>query len=131
MAGGQRSRRSPEAVNDRATGNRHKGRMIARTRLGRIMQGLALHVCAWLIIGYFAFQGYHGNYGLLAQRQFEKETADLTLQRDTLRAERTHWEQRVGLLRSDRLDPDMLDELARRDLGFVQPNDLVLLHPRR
>jgi cell division protein FtsB len=37
----------------------------------------------------------------------------------------------VGLLRSDRLDPDMLDELARRDLGFVLPNDLVLLHPRR
>jgi cell division protein FtsB len=105
--------------------------MIARTRLGRMMQGLALHVCAWLIIGYFAFQGYHGNYGLLAQRQFEKETADLTLQRDTLRAERAHWEQRVGLLRSDRLDPDMLDELARRDLGFVLPNDLVLLHPRR
>ena len=105
--------------------------MVARTRLGRILQGLALHLCAALIIGYFAFQGYHGNYGLLAQREFEQEAAALTLERDTLRAERAHWELRVSLLRSDRLDPDLLDELARRDLGFALPNDLVLLNPRR
>lgn len=105
--------------------------MVARTRLGRILQGLALHVLAALVIGYFAFQGYHGNYGLLAQRKFEQEVADLTLERDSLRAERAHWEQRVNLLRKDRLDPDLVDELARRDLGFALPNDLVLLNPAR
>jgi cell division protein FtsB len=131
MRGGVRSRRSPDGVNARATSHRHKGWMVARTRLGRILQGLALHICAALIIGYFAFQGYHGNFGLLAQREFEQEAAALTLERDTLRAERAHWEQRVSLLRSDRLDPDLLDELARRDLGFALPNDLVLLNPRR
>ena len=105
--------------------------MVARTRLGRILQVLALHLCAALIIGYFAFQGYHGNYGLLAQRAFEQEIADLTLERDALKSERGHWDHRVSLLRADRLDPDLLEELARRDLGFVQPNDLVLLHPSR
>lgn len=105
--------------------------MVARTRLGRILQGLALHLLAALVIGYFAFQGYHGNYGLLAQRKFEQEVADLTLERDTLRTERSYWEQRVSLLRSDRLDPDLLDELARRDLGFAHANDLVLLNPPR
>jgi cell division protein FtsB len=105
--------------------------MVARTRLGRILQGLALHLCAALIIGYFAFQGYHGNYGLLAQRAFEQEIASLTLERDTLRTERAHWEHRVSLLRTDKLDPDLLEELARRDLGFALPNDLVLLNPSR
>jgi cell division protein FtsB len=105
--------------------------MVARTRLGRVLQGLALHVIAALLIAYFAFQGYHGDYGLLAQRQFEQEVADLTLQRETLRGERAHWEQRVGLLRADRLDPDLLDELARRDLGYAKPGDLVLLNPGR
>ena len=105
--------------------------MVARTRFGRILQGLALHLCAALIIGYFAFQGYHGNYGLLAQRAFEQEIADLTLERDTLKGERGHWEYRVSLLRADRLDPDLLEELARRDLGFAQPNDFVLLNPSR
>jgi cell division protein FtsB len=105
--------------------------MIARTRLGRIFQGLLLHLGAAAIIGYFAFQGYHGTYGLLAQREYEQEIADLTIERDTLRTERAHWEHRVGLLRADRLDPDILEELARRELGFAQPNDLVLLHPPR
>ena len=70
--------------------------MVARTRLGRICQGLALHIVAALIIGYFAFQGYHGNYGLLAQRQFEQDVVDLTLERDTLRAARSQWEYAVA-----------------------------------
>jgi cell division protein FtsB len=105
--------------------------MVARTRLGRILQGLALHIFAALIIGYFAFQGYHGDYGLLAQRAYEQQIRDLTLERDTLRQERGHWEHRVSLLRADKLDPDLIEELARRDLGFAKPNDLVLLQPPR
>jgi cell division protein FtsB len=105
--------------------------MVARTRLGRFLQGLALHIGAALLIGYFAFQGYHGNYGLLAQRGYEQEIADLTIERDSLRTERVYWEHRVGLLRADKIDPDLLDELARRELGFALPNDLLLLHPPR
>jgi cell division protein FtsB len=105
--------------------------MIARTRSGRILQGLALHLGAALIIGYFAFQAYHGDFGLLAQRAFEQEIAALTIERDALRADRAYWEHRVSLLRADRLDPDLVEELARRELGFAQPNDLVLLNPPR
>ena len=49
----------------------------------------------------------------------------------TLKAERAHWERRVALLRSDRIDPDMLDERARALLGYVDPRDLtLLLNPR-
>jgi cell division protein FtsB len=37
----------------------------------------------------------------------------------------------VALLRTDRIDPDMLDERARALLGYVDPRDLtLLLHPR-
>ena len=38
-----------------------------------------------------------------------------------LKAERALWERRVALLRSDRLDPDMLDERARALLGLCRP----------
>jgi cell division protein FtsB len=31
------------------------------------------------------------------------------------------------LLRSDRLDPDMLEERARALLGYVDPHDITLL----
>jgi cell division protein FtsB len=33
----------------------------------------------------------------------------------------------VALLRSDRIDPDMLDERARALLGLADPRDLTLL----
>ena len=48
-----------------------------------------------------------------------------------MKAEHALWERRVALLRSDRIDPDMLDERARALLGLADPRDLVLLtHPR-
>jgi len=47
-----------------------------------------------------------------------------------LKAEHASWERRVALLRSDRIDPDMLEERARALLGFADPRDLILLlHP--
>jgi cell division protein FtsB len=45
---------------------------------------------------------------------------------DQLKAERALWERRVALLRSDNIDPDMLDERARAILGYVDPRDLTL-----
>ena len=33
----------------------------------------------------------------------------------------------MALLRSDRIDPDMLDERARALLGYVDPRDLTFL----
>jgi cell division protein FtsB len=44
-----------------------------------------------------------------------------------LKAERAVWDRRVALLRSDKIDPDMLDERARALLGYVDPRDAVLL----
>jgi cell division protein FtsB len=42
-----------------------------------------------------------------------------------LKKERTKAEQRVALLRSGGLDPDMLDERARYQLDYAHPRDLV------
>jgi cell division protein FtsB len=48
-----------------------------------------------------------------------------------LKAERQVWEHRVTLLRSDRIDPDMLDERVRAMLDYVDPHDIaLLLRPR-
>jgi cell division protein FtsB len=47
-----------------------------------------------------------------------------------VKAERALWERRVALLRSDRIDPDMLDERARALIGYVDTRDLVFLLPR-
>jgi len=38
-------------------------------------------------------------------------------------------ERRVSLLRSDRVDPDMLDERARFQLDYANPRDMVRINP--
>jgi cell division protein FtsB len=102
--------------------------MVARTRLSRVLQTLALDLGAALIIAYFAFHGYHGDHGVIARRAFELDIVNLTVERDALRVDRLEWEQRIGLLRADSLDPDLLEELARSELGFARANDLVHFH---
>ncbi|HWK87560.1 MAG TPA: septum formation initiator family protein [Xanthobacteraceae bacterium] len=105
--------------------------MIARTRFRQVSQGLLLHLAALALIGYFAFHAYHGNYGLNARKGYEADIERLTRQRDDLRNEREEWSRRVALLRPQSIDPDTVEELARRDLGFAYPNDLVKLNPGR
>ncbi|HEY0566785.1 MAG TPA: septum formation initiator family protein, partial [Xanthobacteraceae bacterium] len=71
-----------------------------------------------------------GNHGLLARQYLEEQSAQLSGDLARLKAERAEWERRVALLKSDRLDPDMLDERARAMLNYVHPRDLVLILKR-
>jgi cell division protein FtsB len=99
--------------------------------MGRFFRGLALYAIAAVLVGYFAFHAYHGNHGIVAKRAFEREAAELERARGNLHLEREGWERRIALLRPESLDPDMVDELARRDLFFGQPGDLIVLVPPR
>jgi cell division protein FtsB len=105
--------------------------MIARTRLGRFLRGLLLYALAASLIGYFAQQAFQGNYGLEARKGYEEDIARLTFERDELQTKRKELERRVALLKPESIDPDMVEELARRDLGFAGANDLLLINPRR
>ncbi|HMF11441.1 MAG TPA: septum formation initiator family protein [Gemmataceae bacterium] len=78
------------------------------------------------MIGYFGINAYTGNRGLRAKQDLDRQIAELTGELSKLKAERTVWERRVSLLRSDILDPDMLDERARALLDYADPNDLTL-----
>ena len=105
--------------------------MVIRTRFSRILQGLLLHLAAVALIGYFAFHAYTGNYGINARKGYEADIERLTRLRDDLRNEREDLDRHVALLRPQSIDPDTVEELARRDLGFALPNDLVKLNPGR
>lgn len=86
---------------------------------------------AALLIGYFAVNAYSGKHGLRAKQALEAEITDLTGQLAVARAERTRWQRRVALLKSDKIDPDMLEERARALLGYADANDVVILTPAR
>ena len=60
-----------------------------------------------------------------ARQELDQEIIALTSELARLKQERAEGEQRVSLLRSDRVDPDMLDERARFQLDYANPRDLV------
>jgi len=101
--------------------------MVTRPRLRSFLTTLALYSMAALLIGYFGVNAYTGNYGLKARHSLDVQIANMLNERDVLRAERSQWERRVALLSASGIDPDMLDEQARRLLNYVDPRDLVLV----
>jgi cell division protein FtsB len=104
--------------------------MVTHRRRRTILTALALYTLAALFIGYFAVNAFTGNRGLRAAQDIEQQKAEMKGELARLKAERRMWEHRVSLLRSDRIDPDMLDERVRAMLDYVEPNDIVMLTPR-
>ena len=101
--------------------------MVTRHRLRGFLNALALYVIATLLIGYFAVNAYTGEHGLIAKQDLDQEIGQLTAQLDAARGDRAVWERRVSLLKSDNIDPDLLDERARALLDYADPRDLVLM----
>jgi cell division protein FtsB len=105
--------------------------MVTRKRLRSFLSALGLYVMAALLIGYFGANAYSGDRGLKAKEDIDRQIAQLTTELDQLKHQHAQWERRVALLRSDRLDPDMLDEQARELLGDTGPHDLTLMYAWR
>src|SRR5580693_4422613 len=101
--------------------------MVTRKRLRTILNALALYVLAALLIGYFGVNAYSGNRGLKAKEDIDRQMAALNTDLTRLKLEHAQWARRVALLKSDAIDPDMLDERARLLLDYVDPNDLTMM----
>ena len=105
--------------------------MVSHRRRRTILTALGLYTFAALFVGYFAANAFTGNHGLRAQADLDQQMAAMQSELRYLKAEHALWDRQVALLRSDRIDPDMLDERARALLGLADPRDLTLLiHPR-
>jgi cell division protein FtsB len=101
--------------------------MVTRKKLRSIVTALGLYVAAALFIGYFAVNAFSGNHGLRAKQELEQQFTEMTVELDRAKLDRAQWERRVSLLRSDGLDPDMLNERARAELHYVDPRELTFL----
>ena len=101
--------------------------MVTHRRRRTILTALALYTLAALFIGYFAVNAFTGNRGLRAAQDLDQQMSEMKGELSRLKAEHRVWEHRVSLLRSDRIDPDMLDERVRAMLDYVDPNDIVML----
>lgn len=89
---------------------------------------LIIPLVACGLIGYFGHQLWVGNHGLQARAERGKRIATLEGQLSGLQDVRGRIERDSALLRSDNLDPDMLDERARSILNLARPDDFVVMN---
>ena len=81
------------------------------------------------VVAYFLYYAVQGDRGLIALKQFQGEIATAEAVLEQVRAERERLDRRAQLMRSDHLDPDMLDERARSMLNLSGQRDVIIALP--
>jgi len=100
--------------------------MVVRRRLRAILLPIAFYAVSGSASGFFVWQASIGDRGLNAKAEFETQMAQMAQQLEALQSEKNAWVRRVGLMRSDAVDADLLDEEARAMLDRVGKNDLLI-----
>ena len=84
--------------------------------------------CACFVI-YLGYHGLYGDHGLITMLRLNTEIERLEFDLAAMQEERSVLERRIMSMRPESLDVDLLEEQARAQLGFAQPNDLVIFDP--
>jgi cell division protein FtsB len=90
---------------------------------------VVMSVC-FTLLGYFAWHAFEGPRGFDHHEALLARAAKLDEGLATVAANRGKLERRVSLMRPESVDPDMLDELARKTLDSAKPDELVVVKSR-
>ena len=91
----------------------------------RSLQLIAPIVAACLV-SYFAYYTIDGPRGFKTMTKVQSDITIAETRLDVLQTQSAALEKQVAHLRSNNLDPDLLDERARAVLNFTKPNDLII-----
>ena len=97
----------------------------AKRSLGLIRRAAA-PALALIIVGTFAGHAVAGPNGLLAWGGYHRDLQERKAELAELKAERERLRHRSALLDPRKADPDMAEELVRRDLGLVRPDEVIV-----
>lgn len=88
---------------------------------------LALPAFAIAYFAYFGFHAFQGSYGIWAKLRYDAEAVSLRATLEKIKAEHDALERHMAMLRPASLDPDLVDERARRALNVLAPNEVIVL----
>ena len=100
--------------------------MLERTnhklKLGAIIKIAAII----LIFGYVIFHIIYGDRGIISFFQYNKKYKDTLSELDLVKVERQKLQSKVGLMKTDSIDLDMLEEQAKKNLSLTKENELII-----
>jgi cell division protein FtsB len=94
------------------------------------MRGMAWPLLVLLMLFYFAYHMVQGKHGIRAYFAYAQELKTLEVAAASTAQKRAQLENQMKLLDGQKLDPDMLDEMARRKLGYMTPDEAMIELPK-
>ena len=91
-----------------------------------LIRRAAMPALALIVVGNFAGYAVAGPNGLLAWGGYHRDLNQRRVELASLEVERDRLHHHFKLLDPKKADPDMADELVRRDLGLVRPDEVIL-----
>jgi cell division protein FtsB len=92
----------------------------------RLFDGVVSFFCL-LLYAYFSWHYYYGSRNLTILAKTETKTIQLRAELQKEIDIRQRLEAKVALLRPEHIDPDLLDEVARRILDYGSANELIVI----
>ena len=100
-----------------------------QTTFHRVFRRAAFPALALGIMAFFGIYAVVGSNGALAYGDYQRLLAKRQTELAQLKQKQAVLTNRVQLLDPNKVDPDMADELTRKQLNVVNPNEVVL--PRK
>ena len=95
-------------------------------RILELIRKASLPALAVIIVGSFAGHAVAGPNGLVAWGGYHRDLEQRQSELARLEAERETLRHRSALLDPRKADPDIADELVRKDLGLVRPDEVIV-----
>jgi cell division protein FtsB len=95
-------------------------------RIFALIRRAAMPALAVLIVGTFAGHAIAGENGILAWGSYHRELQQRQAELAQIEQERAELKHRSDLLNPNKADPDMADELVRKNLGLVRPDEVIV-----
>lgn len=91
-----------------------------------LLRSVFLPAMAITIIAFFGGYALFGSNGILAWGDYSQRYQARTVELAAVLEEKAELANRVKLLDPRRANPDMVDELVRRDLGLTRPDEVII-----
>jgi len=83
--------------------------------------------CSLAVLAYFGWHGFYGPRSVEHKKYIQTQVVKYQAERIRVEASREKINSRVALLRPQSIDPDMLEEMARKTLQFAAESDFVVV----
>lgn len=100
--------------------------MAMKLTLQQLMTRTALPAVCLAVASYFSFHAVSGPTGYVAWRDYQMQRSKLQQAVQTSEDQQAALQRRLVLLDPRHVDPDLADELVRRNLDLVKPDEVIV-----